>query len=99
MARFFINHPIFASVIAILIVLAGVLAIRGLGVGSYPNIAPPQVTVNTTYPGATAETAEGAVTQVIEQRSPERRGGHAYVSTAQSVQSPKHKKNTKIDRK
>jgi multidrug efflux pump len=68
MSRFFINHPIFAWVIAILIVISGVLAIRSLGVESYPDIAPPQVTVNATYPGASAETTEGAVTQVIEQQ-------------------------------
>ena len=68
MSRFFINHPIFAWVIAILIALGGVLAINGLGIESYPNIAPPQVTVSASYPGASAETTEGAVTQVIEQQ-------------------------------
>src|SRR5690606_26998620 len=68
MSRFFIHHPVFAWVIAILITLGGVLAIRGLGVESFPNIAPPQVTVGATYPGAGAETTEGAVTQVIEQQ-------------------------------
>ncbi|MGO4222456.1 multidrug efflux RND transporter permease subunit [Lysobacter sp. TAF61] len=68
MSRFFINHPVFAWVIAILISLCGVLAIANLGVESYPSIAPPQVTVSASYPGASAETAEGAVTQVIEQQ-------------------------------
>ncbi|HVI24701.1 MAG TPA: multidrug efflux RND transporter permease subunit [Xanthomonadaceae bacterium] len=68
MSRFFINHPVFAWVIAILIVLGGVLAIENLGVESYPNIAPPQVVVNANYPGASAETTERAVTQVIEQQ-------------------------------
>ncbi len=68
MSRFFINHPIFAWVVAILISLAGVLAILNLGVESYPDIAPPQVTVSASYPGASAETAEGAVTQIIEQQ-------------------------------
>ena len=68
MSRFFINHPVFAWVIAILITLGGVLAINGLGIESYPNIAPPQVTVSASYPGASAETTEGAVTQVIEQQ-------------------------------
>ena len=68
MSRFFINHPVFAWVIAILIVVTGILAIRGLGVESYPDIAPPQVTVSANYPGASAETTEGAVTQVIEQQ-------------------------------
>lgn len=68
MSRFFINHPVFAWVIAILILLGGALAVRGLGVESYPNIAPPQVTVRATYPGANADTTERAVTQVIEQQ-------------------------------
>src|SRR3546814_452300 len=68
MSRFFIHHPVFAWVIAILITLGGVLAISGLGVESYPNIAPPQVTVSASYPGASAATTEGAVTQVIEQQ-------------------------------
>jgi multidrug efflux pump len=68
MSRFFINHPVFAWVIAILIALCGVLAIFNLGVESYPSIAPPQVNVSAFYPGASAETAEGAVTQVIEQQ-------------------------------
>ena len=68
MSRYFINHPVFAWVIAIMIVIAGGLAIQGLGVESYPNIAPPQVGVNATYPGASAETTERAVTQIIEQQ-------------------------------
>ncbi|RRN57118.1 multidrug efflux RND transporter permease subunit [Pseudoxanthomonas sp. SGNA-20] len=68
MPKFFINHPVFAWVVAILISLAGVISILGLGVESYPNIAPPQVTVSATYPGASAETVEKAVTQVIEQQ-------------------------------
>ena len=68
MPRFFINHPVFAWVIAILIALSGVLAILNLGVESYPTIAPPQVVISATYPGASASTTEGAVTQVIEQQ-------------------------------
>ena len=68
MPKFFINHPVFAWVVAILISLSGVIAILGLGVESYPNIAPPQVIVSATYPGANAETVERAVTQVIEQQ-------------------------------
>src|SRR5690606_29449533 len=68
MSRFFINHPVFAWVIAILITLAGILAISDMGVESYPNIAPPQVVVSAGYPGASAETTEKAVTQVIEQQ-------------------------------
>jgi multidrug efflux pump len=68
MPKFFIEKPIFAWVVAILISLGGVIAIFNLGVESYPNIAPPQVIVEATYPGASAETAEQAVTQVIEQQ-------------------------------
>ncbi|TWI06058.1 multidrug efflux pump [Luteimonas cucumeris] len=68
MSRFFISHPVFAWVIAILITLGGVLAILNLGVESYPSIAPPQITVGAAYPGASADTTERAVTQVIEQQ-------------------------------
>src|SRR4249919_3263207 len=68
MSRYFIEHPVFAWVIAILIVIAGGLSIRTLGVESYPNIAPPQVGVFASYPGASAETVERAVTQIIEQQ-------------------------------
>ncbi|MBP6797253.1 MAG: multidrug efflux RND transporter permease subunit [Luteimonas sp.] len=68
MPKFFIHHPVFAWVIAILISLSGVIALLNMGVESYPNVAPPQVTVNASYPGADARTAEQAVTQVIEQQ-------------------------------
>ncbi|HST44448.1 MAG TPA: multidrug efflux RND transporter permease subunit, partial [Luteimonas sp.] len=68
MSRFFIDHPIFAWVIAILITLSGVIAVLNLGVESYPSVAPPQVTVSATYPGASADTTERSVTQVIEQQ-------------------------------
>ncbi|MEO7071856.1 MAG: multidrug efflux RND transporter permease subunit [Rhodanobacter sp.] len=68
MPNFFIDRPIFAWVVAILISLGGVLAILNLGVESYPNIAPPSVTVSASYPGASAATTEKAVTQVIEQQ-------------------------------
>jgi HAE1 family hydrophobic/amphiphilic exporter-1/multidrug efflux pump len=68
MARFFIDRPIFAWVIAIIVMMAGALAIVGLPVSQYPAIAPPTVSVSTTYPGASARTLEDTVTQVIEQR-------------------------------
>ncbi|HEX5122796.1 MAG TPA: multidrug efflux RND transporter permease subunit [Rhodanobacteraceae bacterium] len=68
MSKFFIGHPIFAWVIAILITLSGVIAIFNLGVESYPNVVPPQVNVGASYPGASADTTEKAVTQVIEQQ-------------------------------
>ena len=67
MARFFIDRPIFAWVIAIFITLAGILSIFNLPVSQYPNVAPPQVTVTVTYPGATAKTVEDSVIQIIEQ--------------------------------
>ncbi|GAA0792437.1 MULTISPECIES: efflux RND transporter permease subunit [Pseudomonadati] len=68
MARFFIDRPIFAWVISILIMLAGILAIKGLPVAQYPSIAPPTVVITAFYPGASAKTMEDTVTQVIEQR-------------------------------
>ena len=68
MPRFFIDHPVFAWVISILIALSGVIALLNMGVESYPNVAPPQVTVGASYPGADAATTERAVTQVIEQQ-------------------------------
>jgi multidrug efflux pump len=68
MPSFFIDRPIFAWVVAILISLGGVLAILNMGVESYPSIAPPSVNVSATYPGASAATTEKTVTQVIEQQ-------------------------------
>ncbi|QCU72378.1 multidrug efflux RND transporter permease subunit [Luteimonas yindakuii] len=68
MPKFFINHPVFAWVISILISLSGLIAVLNMGVESYPNVAPPQVTVGASYPGADARTTEQAVTQVIEQQ-------------------------------
>ena len=67
MARFFIDRPIFAWVIAIIIMLAGGLAITRLPVSMYPTIAPPSVIVRATYPGASAKVIEDSVTQIIEQ--------------------------------
>ncbi|HOP41163.1 MAG TPA: efflux RND transporter permease subunit, partial [Geobacteraceae bacterium] len=68
MPRFFINRPIFAWVIAIITMLAGLLAIKTLPVSQYPPIAPPQITINAMYPGASAQTVQDTVTQVIEQK-------------------------------
>ncbi|UXZ05140.1 efflux RND transporter permease subunit [Moraxella nasicaprae] len=68
MVRYFIQRPIFAWVIAILIMLVGILSIRGLPIEQYPQIAPPTISVNAVYPGADAETIENSVTQVIEQQ-------------------------------
>ncbi|NTX03740.1 MULTISPECIES: efflux RND transporter permease subunit [Myxococcus] len=67
MARFFIDRPIFAWVLAIIIMMAGALSITQLSIAQYPAIAPPTVTVNAVYPGASAKAIEDSVTQVIEQ--------------------------------
>jgi multidrug efflux pump len=68
MPSFFIDRPIFAWVVAILITLVGAISVLNMGIESYPNIAPPQVVVSATYPGANADTVEKNVTQVIEQQ-------------------------------
>ncbi|OMQ25429.1 multidrug efflux RND transporter permease subunit AcrB [Serratia oryzae] len=67
MAKFFIDRPIFAWVIAIIIMLAGILSIMKLPIAQYPTIAPPAVTIAANYPGADAKTVQDTVTQVIEQ--------------------------------
>ena len=68
MARYFIDRPVFAWVIAILIMLAGMMALRQLPIEQYPDIAPTTININARYPGASAEAVEDSVTQVIEQR-------------------------------
>ncbi|WP_423199551.1 Efflux pump membrane transporter [Cupriavidus sp. H19C3] len=68
MSNFFIERPIFAWVIALVIMLAGVLAIRSLPVNQYPAIAPPTIAISVTYPGASAQTVQDTVVQVIEQQ-------------------------------
>ncbi|MDB6137857.1 MAG: acrB, partial [Verrucomicrobiaceae bacterium] len=68
MARFFIDRPVFAWVVSLLIMLLGGLAIRSLPVAQYPSIAPPSVSVTALYPGASAETLQATVTSVIEQQ-------------------------------
>ncbi len=65
---FFVRRPVFAWVIAILIMLAGMLAIRTLPVAQYPDVAPPSIKISATYTGASAQTLENSVTQVIEQQ-------------------------------
>jgi len=67
MARFFIDRPVFAWVLAIIVMMAGILSISGLPIEQYPKVAPPSVTISAAYPGASAETIENTVTQVIEQ--------------------------------
>ena len=68
MINFFIDRPIFAWVIAIVIMLLGLLSIRTLPVAQYPAIAPPSIAITGNYPGASAETVQNTVTQVIEQQ-------------------------------
>jgi len=68
LSRIFIDRPIFAWVLAIVVMLAGIAAIRGLPLEQYPDIAPPQVNIRASYPGASAETIENSVTQIIEQQ-------------------------------
>ena len=68
MVNFFINRPIFAWVLAIVIMLAGALAITTLPIAQYPSIAPPAISIQVTYPGASADTVQSTVTQVIEQQ-------------------------------
>ncbi|WP_414442961.1 efflux RND transporter permease subunit [Burkholderia sp. 22PA0106] len=68
MAKFFIDRPIFAWVIAIILMLAGIASIFTLPIAQYPTIAPPSIQISATYPGASAKTVEDTVTQVIEQQ-------------------------------
>ena len=68
MSRFFIDRPIFAWVIAIVIMLAGLLSIIVLPIAQYPAIAPPAISISGNYPGASAQTVEDSITQVIEQK-------------------------------
>jgi len=68
MAKFFIDRPVFAWVISLVIMLAGGLSIMQLPIEQYPPIAPPSVSIQTSYPGASAKTVENAVTQVLEEQ-------------------------------
>jgi multidrug efflux pump len=67
LSRFFIDRPIFAWVIAFIIMLIGIVSITRLPIARYPNIAPPAVSITASYPGASAQTVEDSVTQIIEQ--------------------------------
>ena len=68
MSKIFIDRPIFAWVIAIIIMLVGIGSITRLPIAQYPDVAPPQVNINATYPGASAETLQNSVTQILEQQ-------------------------------
>src|SRR5574344_1416150 len=68
MSKFFIHRPIFAWVLAIAVMLLGILAIKGLPINQYPNVAPPAISISVTYPGASAQAVQDTVVQVIEQQ-------------------------------
>ena len=68
LSKFFLDRPVFAWVIAIIIMAAGGLAIYNLPISQYPQIAPPSIAISSFYPGASAETVENSVTQIIEQK-------------------------------
>src|SRR3546814_10302560 len=84
MARFFVDRPVLAWVIALVIALAGLLALRGLPIEQYPEIAPPSLTIDVSYPGADAATLEQTVTTVIEQ---ELNGVEGFLYMSSSSQS------------
>ncbi|MGB3047784.1 efflux RND transporter permease subunit, partial [Dokdonella sp.] len=84
MARFFIDRPIFAWVIAIIIMLAGGLAIFTLPISQYPTIAPPTVAISATYPGASASVVQDSVVQIIEQNMKGLDGLLYFSSTSES---------------
>ncbi|WP_294232857.1 efflux RND transporter permease subunit [uncultured Sphingomonas sp.] len=68
MSRYFIDRPIFAYVLAVLVVIAGLLSLRTLPIAQFPAIAPPAVSITANYPGADAQTLENTTTQIIEQQ-------------------------------
>lgn len=68
LSNFFLDRPVFAWVIAIIMMLAGLLAIHHLPISQYPPIAPPSISIDAFYPGASAETVENSVVQIIEQK-------------------------------
>ena len=68
LSKFFLSRPVFAWVIAIILMVAGLLAIHTLPIAQYPPIAPPSIAIDAFYPGASAETVENSVTQIIEQK-------------------------------
>ena len=84
MARFFIDRPIFAWVIAIIIMVAGAISIVTLPISRYPTIAPPNVSISATYPGASAQTVEDSITQIIEQNMTGLDGMLYMASTSES---------------
>ncbi|MDE0933084.1 MAG: multidrug efflux RND transporter permease subunit [Novosphingopyxis baekryungensis] len=84
MSRYFIDRPVFAWVLALGILMAGIIALRGLPIEQYPQVSPPSLTISVVYPGADAQTLEQNVTQVIEQQL---NGVEGYLYMASSSQS------------
>ncbi len=84
MAKFFVDRPVFAWVLALIIALAGLLSIKSLPISQYPTIAPPSIAVSATYPGASAQTLEDTVTSVIEQEMNGAEGLQYMYSTSES---------------
>lgn len=84
MAKFFVDRPIFAWVISILIMMAGLLSLRGLPIAQYPAVAPPTIAVSATYPGASAKVLEDTVTSAIEQEMNGAEGLQYMFSTSES---------------
>lgn len=84
MAKFFIHRPIFAWVIALVIMLAGILTIAKMPIAQYPTVSPPKITISATYPGASAQTVENTVTQIIEQQM-NGLDGLRYISSSSSA--------------
>ncbi|MEW6187814.1 MAG: efflux RND transporter permease subunit [Thermodesulfobacteriota bacterium] len=68
LSKFFLDRPVFAWVIAVIIMAVGVIAIYALPISQYPEMAPPSISISASYPGSSAETVENSVTQIIEQR-------------------------------
>ncbi len=89
MSNFFINRPIFAWVIAIIIFFAGVVSIPNMAISQYPEVAPPTITVNATYPGAGAEEVARSVTSLIENELNGAEGMLYYASTSDSYGAAK----------
>ena len=87
MARFFIDRPIFAWVLSIMLMGLGILSIFNLPIAQYPQIAPPTVAITATYPGASADTIANTVTQVIEQQMTGLDGLRYFSSTSTSAGS------------
>lgn len=84
MAKFFVDRPIFAWVIAVLIMMAGLLSLRGLPIAQYPSVAPPTIALSATYPGASAKVLEETVTSAIEQEMNGAEGLQYMYSTSES---------------